>query len=131
MVMRGRGMEDVATLVLKVRPTTDEDDEELAEQAGRLRAQLLDLDVDSVDRVPDDQQIGGAKGLETLIGWLTVRLGSEGLRTVVAAVIAWASRTGHNVEISYGGDTLKVTGVTSAQQERIINDFLAHHSPNS
>jgi hypothetical protein len=123
-------MDEVAALVLKIESAADEDDEELAEQAGRLRAQLLSLDVDSVDRVADDQQVEGAKGLEALIGSLAVRLGVEGLRTVVSSVVAWASRTGHNVEISYGGDTLKVSGVTSAQQERIIDDFLAHHSPN-
>jgi hypothetical protein len=127
-VLLGRNM-DSATLVLRVQPDADGNDEELAELAGRLRVQLLHLDVDSVDPVADDREAARAKGPEALVGWLAVHLGTEGIRTVIATVIGWATRTGHDVEISYGGDTLKVTGVTAAQQERVINDFLARHSP--
>lgn len=124
-----RFMEHVDALVLQVQLAPDGDDEELAELTRRLRTHLLDLDVDSVDPVADTSAPEGAKGLETLIGWLAVRFGKEGLRTVVAAVASWATRTGHDVDITYGGDTLKVSGVTSEQQERVINDFLAHHAP--
>jgi hypothetical protein len=67
--------------------------------------------------------------LETLVGWLAVRLGKEALRQVIGEVIEWATRTNHTVEISYQGDSLKVSGVTSAQQERLINDFLDRHAP--
>ena len=121
-------MEQIDALVLRVQWASDDDDDELAELTQRLRTQLLELDVESVDPVADTSQQEGAKGLETLIGWLAVRLGEEGLRTVIAAVIGWVTRTGHSVEVSYNGDVLKVTGVTSAQQERVINDFLAHHA---
>ena len=87
--------------------------------------------MDSVDLVAGTSAPGGAKGLETLIGWLAVRFGKEGLRTVIAAVVGWAARTRHDVEMTWDGDTLKVSGVTSAQQERIINDFLARHAPRA
>jgi hypothetical protein len=50
---------------------------------------------------------------------------------VIAAVAGWAARTRHDVEMTWDGDTLKVSGVTSAQQERIINDFLARHAPRA
>jgi hypothetical protein len=122
-------MERVDDLVLHIQPTPNGDDEELAGLTQRLRAQLLDLDVDSVDPVADASTAEGAKGLEALIGWLAVRLGKEGARTVIASVVNWATRTGHNIEVSYNGDVLKVSGVTSAQQERVINDFLARHAP--
>jgi hypothetical protein len=118
-----------ADVVLQVQPSPDDDDAELAELTQRLRARLLDLDVDSVGPVADSSEPEGAKGLEALIGWLAVRIGKEGLRTVIAAVVGWATRTGHNVELSYDGDVLKVSGVTSAQQERVINDFLSRHAP--
>lgn len=124
-------MERVGDLVLQVEPAPDGDDGEVAELTQRLRAQLLELDVDSVDPIADTSEVAGAKGLETLVGWLAVRLGKEGLRTAVAAVVNWATRTGHNVEVSYDGDVLKVSGVTSAQQERIINDFLDRHAPST
>jgi len=87
------------------------------------------LDVDSVDHVADTSAPEGAKGLETIVGWLAVKLGKEGLRTVLGAVVDWATRTGHSIEVTCDGETLKVTGVSSAQQERIINDYLARHAP--
>jgi hypothetical protein len=121
-------MKRTDALVLQVEPAAGGDDQELADLTQRLRARLLDLDVDSVDPIADPSEPEGSKGLETLIGWLAVRLGKEALRKVVGEVVEWATRTGHTVEVSCGGDVLKVTGVTSAQQERIINDFLSRHS---
>jgi hypothetical protein len=126
-----KGMENVNPLVLQVQQLPDGDDEELSELTQQLRAQLLELDVDSVDLVVGTSAPGGAKGLQTLIGWLAVRFGKEGLQTVVAAVAGWAGRTRHDVEMTWDGDTLKVSGVTSAQQERIINEFLARHAPRA
>src|SRR5262249_15977167 len=62
----------------------------------------------------------GAKGLGTLAGWLVVQFGTlDGLRAALAAVRGWSARTGRTVEVSIGGDVLKVTGVTSGQQEQI------------
>jgi hypothetical protein len=118
-----------ADVVVRVQPCSDGDDTELVELTQRLRTQLLDLDVDAVDPVANASQPAGAKGFETLVGWLAVRRGKEGLRTVIGAVVEWATRTGHSIEITCGGDALKVSGVTSAQQERIINDFLTRHAP--
>ena len=122
-------MGPVESLMVHVYPSRDGDDEEVAALAQRLRTQLLELDVDSVESVAGVSPEEGAKGLETLIGWLAVRLGKEGLRTVVAAVVGWATRTGHSIEITCDGETLKVSAVTSEQQERIINDYLARHAP--
>jgi hypothetical protein len=120
-------MERVDALILQIQPTSD-GDEELAKLTQRLRSQLLDTDVDSVEPLTDTADPERTKGLDGLVGWLAVRLGTEGLRAVVGTVVSWATRTGHSVEVNYGGDVLKVSGVTSAQQERLINDFLAHHA---
>lgn len=40
----------------------------------------------------------------------------------------WALRTGRTVEVTIGGDMLKVTGVTTQQQEKIIDTWLARHA---
>jgi hypothetical protein len=115
-------------VVLRVQPASDEDNSELADMTRRLRSRLLDLDVEGIDPVIDTLQPKGAKGLEALVGWLTVRLGKEMLRKVIGEVVEWAAHTHNTVEITYNGDSLKVTGVTSAQQERLVNDFLARHA---
>ena len=90
---------------------------------------LLDLEVESINPVAKSTEADGGKGLGTVIGWLAVQVGTlESLRSVIAAVVGWATRTGHTVQVNYGGDQLVVKGVTSAQQERIIDSFLARHA---
>lgn len=125
MVERGDG------LVVQVQAGPDEDDEELAGLAQRLRARLLDLDVDSVDPLAPAADTEGAKGVGAVLGGLVIRFATVGaLRSVLATVAGWATRTGHSVEVRYGEDRLVVTGVTSAQQERIIDDFITRHAPS-
>jgi hypothetical protein len=121
-------VDSVDTVILQVQPSPDDTNEEVAKATQRLRAVLLELDLASVDPLADPSIPDGAKGLETVIGWLAVRFGKEGVRAVVGAVVSWATRTGHNVEVTMDGDTLKVSGVTSEQQDRIVNDFLARHA---
>ena len=119
-------------LTLQVQPAPDGDVEELAELTGRLRAELLELDVAGVDPVTDENAPPQAKGLGVLAGWLAVRFGTlDGLRAVVSAVRAWAARTNRMVEVTYGGDVLKVTGATSEQQDKIIDAWLARHTASS
>lgn len=123
---------DVEGLILRVIPVADSDPEEMADLAGRLRAVVLGVDAVSVVPLIAGDAPEGAKGFGSLPGWLAVQFGSlDGLRAVVAAVRGWTSRTGRTVEVSIGGDALKVTGVTSEQQEKIIEAWLAHHALGS
>ena len=74
----------------------------------------------------------GAKGLGGLAGWLVAQFGTlDGLRAVMTAVRGWTSRTGRTVEVSIDGDPLKVTGVTSEQQQLLIDAWLARHAPGA
>jgi hypothetical protein len=125
-------MADVDELILQVLPAVDSDAEELADLAGELHAELLGVDAASVDPLPAEGSPEGAKGLGTLAGWLVAQVGTlDGLRAAVAAVRGWASRTGRTVEVSIGGDVLKVTGATSQQQGEIIDAWLARHAPGT
>ena len=123
-------MVDVDGLIVQVLPAADSDAEELADLTGGLRAELLDVDATSVAPLTAGAAPEGAKGLGDLAGWLLVQFGTlDGLRAVVTAVHGWASRTGRTVEVSIGGDVLKVTAVTSQQQREIIDAWLARHAP--
>ena len=125
-------MADVDGLIVQVLPAADSDAEELADLAGGLRADLLDVDAASVVPLTAEAAPEGAKGLGTLAGWLLVQFGTlDGLRAVVAAVHGWTTRTGRTVEVSVGGDTLKVTAVSSQEQEKIIDAWLARHGPGA
>ncbi len=124
-------MTDVDGLILQVLPVTDSDAEELADLADRLHAELLSIDAATVAPLTAEAAPEGSKGLGTLAGWLLVQFGTlDGLRAVVAAVRGWAGRTGRTVEVSIGGDVLKVTGVTPQQQGELIDAWLARHAPD-
>jgi hypothetical protein len=122
-----RAMADSSGLVLHVCPASGDEAEELAELAGWLRGELLDLNVQSVERLSDEAVPVGAKGVAAVAGWLSVKLGPEALRTVLARVADWVIRNDRVVEVSYEGDTLKLSRATPEQQERIIDGWLARH----
>lgn len=118
-------------VVVRVFPASDDDPGELAELTGRLRAELLDLDVQAVDAVAEGGIPEGAKGLPAIGGWLVLHLGREGLRTVLDKIADWASRNDRPVEITLGGDVLKLGRATRDQQDKIIDAWLAQHPPGT
>jgi hypothetical protein len=121
---------DAGGLVMQVVPMADSDAEELADLAGQLHAELLGVDDASVGPLPAGAVPEGAKGLGDVAGWLVAQFGTlDGLRALVAAVRGFASRTGRTVEVSIGGDPIKVTGATSQQQQQLIDAWLARHGP--
>jgi hypothetical protein len=123
-------MADAEGLILQVLPVADSDAEELVDLAAELHAELLGVDAVSVSPLIAETAPEGAKGLGDAAGWLLAQFGTlDGLRAVVAAVRGWTSRTGRTVEVSIGGDVLKVTAVTSQQQQEIIDAWLARHAP--
>lgn len=118
-------------LLVQVSPDTDNDQEDLAGLAWRLRAELLDLDVDTVDPLTEDNVPEGAKGLATLAGSLAVRLGDAGLKTVLTKILDWALRNGRTVEATIDGDTIKLTNATREQQAAVLDAWLARHAAPS
>ena len=123
-------MADSRELILQVCPAPEDDTGELAETTRWLRAELLDLDVGRVGLLPGEDVPLGAKGVAAAAG-LLVELGPEALRVVLAKVADWVTRNGRVVEVSYGGDTLKLGRATREQQEKIIDGWLARHPADS
>jgi hypothetical protein len=117
-------------LLVRVEPDQHSDAEELARLAGLLRTELLELDVLGVDPVADADAPARAKGLGILEGLLAVRVGGlDAIRAVLSTIRSWAARSNREIEVSIGDDVLRVTGVSSAQQEKIIDAWLARHAP--
>jgi hypothetical protein len=95
-----------------------------------LRSELLDgLDVVAVEGIAGQGAPEGAKGLADLVGCLAVQFGTvEGLRALLHALHDWVVRTNRAVEITYGDDVLNLSHVSVGQQEKMIDDWLAHHA---
>ena len=111
-----------------VRVSGEAEVEEILDLTQALRLELLELDVDAVT-APDGPEEPDAKGLTALAGWLVVHLGSrESLRSVIDTLRSWAGRQRCDVEVSLGGDVLKLSAVTSDQRDKIIDAWLAQHS---
>jgi hypothetical protein len=121
-----------AQLAAVVDAGPDSDAEELAELTRRLRGQLLELDVDAVEPATGGEAPAGAKGVELLaIGGLVIQFAmkSEVLKSVVDATTAWLGRQqGRSVKLTLDGDTLEVTGVSSDEQRRLVDLWVARHA---
>jgi hypothetical protein len=121
-----------AELSVELRAGSDTDAEELAQITGRLRAELLDLDVDTVRQPVLGQAPEDAKGADLLAaGQLVVGLVAtpEVLASIIGAVRSWLGRNrARSVKLTLGGDTLEVSGVSSAEQERLIDLWVSRHA---
>lgn len=109
-----------------------DDEEELEELTGVLRRQLLELDVEDVQRVRGEKPPEEARSIDALtVGSLVVTLakGAASLAPLIQTVRAFVSRDARReVEIEIDGDRLSLKGASSEEQERLVAAFLARHA---
>jgi hypothetical protein len=121
-----------AELSVELQAETGTDTEELAQTVGRLRTELLDLDINTVRQPALGETPGDAKGADLLAaGQLVVSLVAtpEVLASIIDTVRSWLGRNrARSVKLTLGGDTLEVSGVSSAQQERLIDLWVSRHA---
>ena len=121
-----------AELSVELQTGPDTDAEELTEIAGRLHAELLDLDVDTVRQPALGKAPEDAKGADLLaVGQLVVGLTAtpEVLASIIDAVRSWLGRNrARSVKLTLGGDALEVSGVSSAEQEQLMNLWISRHA---
>ena len=114
-------------LLLDLQGLPTDDAEELEQLTGLLREELLQLDLAAVERAPKAAPSGARAGESAAAGVLAVALlgGSGVLPMVVEAVRAWLARAGgRSLKIAAGDDVLEVSGISSEQQERLIEAWL-------
>lgn len=117
------------TADLVVGPEYDSDD--IADLTQRLRHELLDLEVDSVV-LHGQKPEPGSKGVGLLgIGGLIVRFSTESglLRAIVDRVVQWLARQRlRSVKLTLDGDSIELTGVSSVEQQQLIDLWVARHA---
>ena len=122
----------LAELSVELQAGPDTDVEELAQLAGRLRAELLDLDVNAVRQpargeAPEDAKGAGLLAAAELVVGLVAS--PEVLASItIGEIRSWLGRNrARSVKLTLGGDALEVSGVTSDEQERLINLWISRH----
>jgi hypothetical protein len=125
-VTDGRG-----ELTVEVEAAADADFEELAQLTSRLRDELLGLDVDAVQAASDGDAPDSSKGFALLAaGGLVVRfvLRRDLLESIIEGVRSWLVRQhARSIKLTLDGDSLEVTGVRSAEQDRLVELWVMRH----
>jgi hypothetical protein len=125
-------MADQAATLLVELDAEGADDQELDEMTTRLRRQLLDLDVDRVERPSAGPAPPGTRAVEiAAVGALLVSMyqSSKVLSSVTGALRSFAARgQARRVKITLDGDSIELTGAADEAQQRLIDLWLERHS---
>lgn len=124
-------MSTCVTLGVQVTVGPDSDSEEIAEAKGQLRRQLLDLDVDAVDQPRIGEPPAGTEAVDAeTVGASVVSLSDPQLLVgVLTAIRSWlAGWSKPDIKPSLGDDVLELTGVSSSEQRRLADEWLARHA---
>ena len=123
--------EYLATLGIQVALGPDGDAEEVAQATLQLRRELLDLDVDVAEAAGAGEPPTGARAVDVAaLGALAVNIADPQLiGAVVAAVRSWlAGSSRRSIKLQLGGDALELTGMSSKEQRRLADEWLARHT---
>jgi len=121
----------LVSLEVQIAVGSDSDAEEVAQATLQLRRELLDLDVDSVEARGVGEPPPGSRAVDlTALGALVVNLAdSQVLAAVVTAVRSWlAGSPRRSIKLQLGDDALELTGVSSKEQRRLADEWLARHA---
>jgi membrane-associated two-gene conflict system component 1 (EACC1) len=116
-------------LELRIQVDAGEDPEQRDDLTRRLRAELLQLDVERVEVPAGGDAPPGARAVDiAAIGELIVTVGQSAtaIGAVVGLVQSWLSRTGRGtIEITTSeGDSVKVSGRLSPEQRELLQTFV-------
>ena len=119
--------ERTTDLAIQIEPEEGADATELDQITDQLRSELLDLDVEAVQRVSKGEVPEGARAVDmAILGALLVKLGPGAIIQVVRGIQSWLtrSRIARSAELTINGQSIKVTGVSPAKQEELINVWM-------
>jgi hypothetical protein len=122
--------EQPATLGIQVAVGPDAPAEEIAEATMRLRRDLLDLDVEAVEPPRAGEPPPGSRAVDVAaLGALLVTVGQSSLLSPIVTVIrSWlAGSPQRSIKLELGDDVLELSGLSSAEQRRLTDEWLRRH----
>ncbi|WP_405650798.1 hypothetical protein [Streptomyces sp. RK9] len=129
----GRRVDGVVDVLVAVAPDPDLDAEAGERAARQLRAEITELDIESVRAVAAGPLPDGAKGADAVtVGAVVVALSASGgvLTALVETVRDWLGRSGarHRVSVTIDGDTIELDRATDAERRDLVEAYLRRHS---
>jgi hypothetical protein len=125
--------EEQVRVRLSIDSGPDGDEEEVSELTRQLRREFEEirgLDTCEIEDVSAGMAPARAKGDPATLGALLMTLLASGgvLVTLINAIQFWLTRRDRvSVTVEVGGDKLALTGVSSEQQQQLIEVFLSRH----
>ena len=117
-------------IILDIHTDSETDVEELAELTTQLREELLELDVETVDLVSVGEKPEKAKAVDP-ISWgtlLVTLISAGGMNSLINVLQSWLSRhERRSITLKIGDDELEVTGISSKEQQRLMEAWLSRH----
>jgi Effector Associated Constant Component 1 len=138
MARRGvdRGSDNVLRdLVLVVESEPDVDPDALDRSVRQLRAELKDLDVESVTPLTLENAPPGAKGVDpSSLGDLLITLPASGgvFTVLIETVRDWLARqaAARSISVTIDGDTLVLEKSSAQERTALIDAYLRRHEVN-
>jgi hypothetical protein len=121
-------------LGIQVAVGAGDDAEEADRAAAQLRRELLGLDIGAVGVPGMGAPPPGSKGVDVAtVGALVVGFTDpQVLVAIMETVRAWlAGAPRRTIKMELGGDMLEMTGVSSTEQRRLADEWLARHAVGS
>jgi hypothetical protein len=119
------------SLVIEIGADPGISAEELAQLSEWLRDDLLELDLDAVDRAAHGPPPKGARGLaDGSVSTLIVTLSNSAVFVALAGVLrSWVSRgKDRKVTLRLGKDMIEVSAASADDQAKLIASWLEHHA---
>ena len=115
-------------VTLDAEPETDSED--LERLTRQLREELSELDVQTVLMIGGPVPVNTKAGDIITWGTLLLTLAASGgvITTLINVLQAWLTRHDRRcVTLEINGDKLQVTGISSAEQQQLIDAWLNRH----
>jgi hypothetical protein len=103
--------------------------EELDRHSAWLADELLQLDVDGVERAPSPVPAGAKASAGYTAGMLIVSVSNSALAVALTGVLrSWISRgSGRKVTVRLGDDVLEISRASASDQAELIAAWLGKH----
>jgi hypothetical protein len=123
----------VVEVLLELLADPESDEQERERLVRRFRAELTDLDLETVGPVPGASAPEGAKGADPVtLAAVVVALSASGgvFTSVIETVKDWLTRQSdrHRISITIDGDSIELAKATADQRQDLIDAFIRRHT---